>query len=206
MSRKLIFIDDSGCTGFKFGRGSTDYFAIAAVFFDDDLDADEATLKIKRLRRSLGWHDLHEFKFRKASKAIKKQFFETVRSFNYRVVLATIDKRNIIDKKLQKDPNEFYYRVILKVLQTGGEFKKANIIIDGEKGVDYRRNVKTYFRKNLPDFSINNMTFVDSQKDSLVQLADMIVGAAMHFIKYHKNATDYISLIKKRIENTITEL
>ena len=47
MSRKLIFIDDSGCTVFKFGRGSTDYFGIAAVFFDDNLDAEETALIIK---------------------------------------------------------------------------------------------------------------------------------------------------------------
>ena len=40
--------DDSGDPGFKLGRGSTDYFAIATVFFDDDLDAEEMALKTKR--------------------------------------------------------------------------------------------------------------------------------------------------------------
>jgi len=145
MVRKLIFVDDSGCTGFKFGRGSTDYFGIAAVFFDDDLDAEETALKIKRLRRSLGWHDLHEFKFRKTSKSIKKQFLETVKSLNYRVVITIIDKRTITDNKYKNNPGEFYYNVILKTLQSGGEFEKANIAIDGEKGSDHRRNVKAFF-------------------------------------------------------------
>jgi len=206
MSRKLIFIDDSGCTGFKFGRGSSDYFCIAGIFFDDDLDAEETALKIKRLRRSLGWHDLHEFKFRKASIKVKKQFFNTICSFNYRVVLATIDKRKITDKNLQNNPSEFYYKVILKVLQTGGDFMKANITIDGEKGIDHRRNVKTFFRKNLPEFSVNKIGFVDSKKDNLVQLADMFVGAARQSIEKQKDANDYISMVKKRIEAIITEL
>ena len=206
MSRKLIFIDDSGCTGFKFGRGSTVYFGIAAVFFDDNLDAEETALKIKRLRRSLGWHDLHEFKFRKTSKVIKKQFFETVRSLNYRVVVALIDKRNVIDKKIQKNPGEFYYSVILSALQAGGGFAKANITIDGEKGVDHRRKIKSYFRRNLPVFSVNKISFRDSKKDSLIQLADMIVGAAIYSLEEQDDAKDYISIIEKSIEKIITEI
>jgi len=206
MARKLIFVDDSGCTGFKFGRGSTDYFGIAAVFFDDDLDAEETALKIKRLRRALGWHDLHEFKFRKTSKSIKKQFLETVKLLNYRVVITIIDKRNITDNKYKNNPGEFYYNVILKTLQSGGEFEKANIAIDGEKGIDHRRAVKTFFRKNLPDFSVNNISFIDSKKDSLIQLADMIVGAALYSVKDRTDANDYISIVKKRIVAEIIEL
>jgi len=206
MPRKLIFIDDSGCTGFKFGRGSTDYFGIAAVFFDDDLDAEETALSIKRLRRSLGWHDLHEFKFRKTSNTIRKKFLETVNSFNYRVVVTIIDKRKISDNNLQNNPGEFYYNVILRTLQSGGGFEKANIIIDGEKGIDHRRKVKTFFRNNLPDFSVNKMSFRDSRKDNLIQLADMIVGAAMHSLESKNDAKDYLSIIKKRIETTLTEL
>jgi len=206
MARKLIFVDDSGCTGFKFGRGSTDYFGIAAIFFDDDLDAEETALKIKRLRRSLGWHDLHEFKFRKTSKTVKKQFLETVKSLNFRVVITIIDKRDITDKKYINNPGEFYYNVILKTLQTGGEFEKANIAIDGEKGIDHRRTVKTFFRKNLPDYSVNNISFIDSKKDNLIQLADMIVGAALYSVKDRTDANDYITIIKNRIVAEINNL
>ena len=70
----IIAVDDSGDPGFKLGKGSSEYFVIAAIFFDDDLDAEEAALKIKRLRKSLHWNPLHEFKFRKSSAEIKRQF------------------------------------------------------------------------------------------------------------------------------------
>ena len=33
----LVFIDDSGDAGFKLGKGSTDFFVIAMVIFDDEL-------------------------------------------------------------------------------------------------------------------------------------------------------------------------
>jgi hypothetical protein len=70
----LVFIDDSGDPGFKFDKGSSTHFVIACIVFDDNLDAEETALKIKRLRRSLGWRDDHEFKFNKASKDIRLAF------------------------------------------------------------------------------------------------------------------------------------
>ena len=49
----LVLIDDSGDPGFKIGRGSSQFFVIACVIFDDELDAEETALIIKRYRRSL---------------------------------------------------------------------------------------------------------------------------------------------------------
>jgi hypothetical protein len=203
MARKLIFIDDSGCTGFKFGRGSTDYFGIAAVFFDDDLDAEETALKIKRLRRSLGWHDLHEFKFRKTSKELIKLFFNTVQPCNFRVVTALIDKRTVTDIEMIKNPRLFYYNVILHTIRAGGSLDKVNIYIDGEAGRKYSQKVKTYIRQNLPKNAVNKVTFKDSNTDSLVQLADMIVGALLHTTEERGDSDLYYSIIKEHIETSI---
>ncbi|MDO4987001.1 MAG: hypothetical protein Q4E46_01630 [Candidatus Saccharibacteria bacterium] len=45
----IVSVDDSGDPGLKLERGSSAYFVIAAILFKDDLDAEEAALKIKRL-------------------------------------------------------------------------------------------------------------------------------------------------------------
>ena len=45
----LIFLDESGDAGFKFGQGSSSHFVIALVIFDSPLDAEETALHIKRL-------------------------------------------------------------------------------------------------------------------------------------------------------------
>ena len=50
------------------------------------------------------------------------------------------------------------------------------------------------------------MSFRDSKKDNLIQLADMIVGAAMHSKEDREDANDYISIVKKRIVAEINEL
>lgn len=51
----LVFLDDSGDPGFKLDRGSSAFFVIACVIFEDKLDAEEVSLIMKRYRRGLGW-------------------------------------------------------------------------------------------------------------------------------------------------------
>ena len=158
----IIAVDDSGDPGFKLGKGSSEYFVIAAIFFDDDLDAEEAALKIKRLRKSLHWNPSHEFKFRKSSAEIKRLFFEVIAPLNFRAAISIVDKRHFADKTLQRETSKFYNTIILRTLLTSGQFNRAHIYIDGEGGNDYRRKVKTFFRQNLPRNAIRVLTYRDS--------------------------------------------
>ncbi len=66
-------------------KGSSKHFVIACVIFDDNLDAEETALKIKRLRRSLGWRDEREFKFNKSNKTLRLQFLEEIKGCPFRV-------------------------------------------------------------------------------------------------------------------------
>lgn len=197
-----------GDAGFKLGKGSSTYFAIAAVFFDDNLDAEEAALKIKRLRKKLGWSSKHEFKFRKTSANVKQQFFETIRSLNFRVIIALINKHTLQDRALRKNASVFYNTVILSAIRASSvPISNAHIYIDGEAGSDYRRRVKTFFRQNLPKRSIVKITYKDSREDNLIQLADMVAGAAIRSSEATRDdAKIYLSFIKKHIEAIITEV
>jgi len=67
----LVFIDDSGDPGFKLDKGSTKYFIIAMVIFDDDLEAEKTAVAIKEFRRELKWPDYREFRFYKLSRDIR---------------------------------------------------------------------------------------------------------------------------------------
>jgi hypothetical protein len=58
----IIFIDESGDAGFKLDKGSTATFVIAMVIFDDELDAEETALNIKKYRRKINKKDNYEFK------------------------------------------------------------------------------------------------------------------------------------------------
>jgi len=198
MPKCLIAIDDAGDPGFKIGQGSTVFFVVAAVIFDDETDACEALQRIEQLRHNLGWHDMHEFKFRKTNSTIRKRFFETVKSLRFQAIIAIVDKRNIADTEMLRNPSRFYNSTILSVLRTGSFMKEAQITIDGEKGNNYRSRVKAYFRQNLPKFSVKNLDYKDSRKDALLQFADMIAGAALLTTKKRNDSIDYLSLIEEK--------
>ncbi len=70
----LVFIDDSGDPGFKLDRGSSAFFVIVLVIFDDDLETEKAAVRIKELRRQLGFPDHVEFKFHKSNRSVREQF------------------------------------------------------------------------------------------------------------------------------------
>jgi hypothetical protein len=71
------------------------------------------------------------------------------------------------------------------------------------------RNLDTQWKKiqTLKSFA-NMVNFLSENgiKDSLIQLADMIVGAALYSVKDRTDASDYINIVKKRIAAEINEL
>lgn len=204
----IISIDDAGDLGFKFDKGSSRYFVIASIIFDDDLDAEEAGLKIKRLRRDLNWDKLHEFKFRKLAAPYKLRFFDAVKNINYKAVIAIIDKKTINDTLLKNNPSRLYNKIILETLKASPvKLSKAHIYIDGEAGKDYRRSVKAFFRQNLPKNAIKQVTYIDSVKDNLIQLADMVAGSALLSTKTERtDAITYLKIIENHIEKKITHI
>jgi hypothetical protein len=128
----LVFIDDSGDAGFKLDRGSTPFFVIAGVIFDDDLEALKVKVAIKELKRKLKFLDSMEFKFFKSSDDVRKIFLETINPFNFRIRAIVIDKAKIRSDELKHNKNSFYSYVIKTVLQNNNEtILNAKIRIDG---------------------------------------------------------------------------
>ena len=203
----IISVDDSGDPGLKLGRGSSAYFVIASILFSDDLDAEETALKIKRLRQKLGWKQKHEFKFRKTSPEIRKLFLTEVRGCNFDISLVILDKKSVEgNRAFEKDASKLYNAAIIKSVKSfKKELRQVHVLVDGESGSTYRRNVKTFFRKNLPKGAIGQLSYHDSVDDNLVQFADMIAGAARRSVERDRDSS-YIRIIKKHIVSLETSL
>lgn len=199
----LVFIDDSGDPGFKLDKGSSKHFVIACVIFDDNLDAEEAALKIKRLRRTLGWRDESEFKFNKSNKPIRLQFLEEIKSCNFHVRAIVADKTIIRSPELRNNKHKFYNYMIKEVLsKSDGVMKDARIRLDGHEDRAYKKAATAYFRQqvNLRGSIIKDMKFVNSKNDNLIQLADMVAGSILRSTQKDKSDNFvYLKAIKKRI-------
>ena len=194
----IIAIDDSGDPGLKMDKGSSSYFVIVAAVFLTDYDAEATALKIERFRQTLKWREHHESKFRKTSPEIRKAFLSEINSCNFVLSVAVVDKANTnVDIPSNRDASSLYNTVILRAIsQVLDESTNARVLIDGEGGSSYKRNVKTFFRQNLPKNAIKQIRYRDSKNDVLIQLADMVAGSVNRSLTGDK---EYLSIIKRHI-------
>lgn len=202
----LIFIDDSGDPGFKLDRGSTRYFVVLLLIFDDELEAEKTAVAIKELRRTLGFPDDVEFKFHKSSKDIRVRFLQAINPFNFRVRALVIDKILIRSPELRTNKNSFYGYAIKTTLQyTNKSVQEAKVRIDGSGDRTFRRSFLSYLRRQLNSQEqriIKNCKMVDSKGNVLVQMADMIAGSVRR--SYDETKPDrkiYKEMIQKHIED-----
>lgn len=202
----LIFIDDSGDPGFKLDRGSSQYFLIALVIFDDSLEAEKAAVAIKEYRRSLGFSDQEEFKFNKSSNPVRVGFLETINKITFRVRFLVVDKSIIYSRRLKTDKDSFYSYAIKQVLKNSANtITDARIRIDGSGDRIFRKNFNTYLRRELNQSDkkiMKNCKLVDSKSDVLVQMADMIAGAIRRSYDDNKKENKlFRNIIEKHIED-----
>jgi hypothetical protein len=205
----LIFIDDSGDPGFKLGGGSTPYFVISCVIFDDDLEAERAALEIKTLRRELGLSDNFEFKFSSANKDLRVAFMKRIADINFRVRAIRVDKSKVRLDELKNKKAKFYnYTIKLVLSHCNGTVANANIKLDGTADRTYRREALSYLRRELNKSGdeplIKKIAFRKSHSNVLIQMADMVAGSINRERQIDKNDSAlYISHLRAagRIQN-----
>lgn len=201
----LVFIDDSGDTGFKLGEGSTNYFIIAMVIFDDELEAEKTAIAIKELKRKINFGDKTEFRFFKTCHNYRIKFLETVNQYDFRIRALIVDKSKIYSAELKNNKNSFYAYFIKEAIKKSGTILRAKIRIDGSGDRIFRRKFFTYLRQELNNSNkkvMENCKMIDSKTDVLIQMADMIAGSINRAQnKEEKNYDSYRNKIRKKIEN-----
>jgi hypothetical protein len=188
----IVFIDESGDPGFKTKGGSSPVFVIALVLFNDYLEAERTSLAIKELRRKLKVSDLYEFKFNKTNAIFKKAFFNSIKGFKYKVRAVIFDKDIIYSPRLRNYKEDFYSHAIMQVLKhSQGKIKNAKLKFDKRGEKEIRDNLRTYLSKSLNNKKeriFKDLKFVDSRQNTLIQLADMVVGCiAADYLGKQKN-------------------
>ena len=202
----LVFIDDSGDAGFKLGKGSSRFFVIALVIFDDDLEAEKTAIAIKDLRRALNFSDASEFKFFKSRQAVREDFLRAINPFNWRTRCIVIDKSKIYSDNFKNNKASFYSYAIKSVLKNNANsIKNARIKIDGSGDRIFRKKFVSYLRQHLnsEEYRImKNCKLVDSKENVLIQMADMVAGSIRR--SFDENKTDgtiYKEIFKKHIQD-----
>ncbi|MFH0803839.1 MAG: DUF3800 domain-containing protein [Candidatus Tagabacteria bacterium] len=200
----LVFIDDSGDPGFKIDKGSSAYFVIAMVIFDDLLEAEKASVAIKELRRKLKFPDNMEFKFAKSCKDVRVKFLETINSFKFRIRSVVVEKSLIRSKELQTNKNSFYSYFIKEALKHS-KLMGAKIRIDGSGDRLFRKSFLSYLRRELNNKEkhiIKDCKLINSKGNMLIQMVDMVAGAIRRsYIDSKKDSKLYRGVVKKHIDS-----
>ena len=79
----LVFVDESGDTGFKLGHGSSEIMTVSLVIFDDESIAQEVDNRIVTLRTELHQPLNFEFHFKNNSDTIREAFFRAIAPFDF---------------------------------------------------------------------------------------------------------------------------
>ncbi|MDO4611831.1 MAG: DUF3800 domain-containing protein, partial [Candidatus Saccharibacteria bacterium] len=138
---------------------------------------------ISQIRLSAKFAKTAEFKFRKTRQEVKQLFFDRIQHSDFSATVIVVDKQQIQAPLLRQNPSQFYNSIILASCLALGNLQNAYLYIDGEGGSGYKKKVLAFLRQNLPMKSIKKLIYVDSKKNNLIQLADMIAGAVMETLE-----------------------
>ena len=186
----LIFIDESGDPGFKLGRGSTSHFVVSMVIFDKNEDAESASKVIQQALDDLKIKP--EFKFNKSSDKVRDAFFDKIKSCKFRVRALVVDK-------------EKFYNYFVRLLIDFQELKQkdVSIKIDGCGDREFKKELNRYLRSQVKSGYSLKIELVDSNKNYLIQLADMVAGAIARSYPNQTRAENrnWRKTLGKKVEN-----
>jgi hypothetical protein len=198
----LMFIDESGDAGLKVDCGSSRYFIVALVAFEDHDEALATHERIDLLRREMGLSDRFEFHFNKVKPDLRKRFLTVVAPFDFFYWGIVIDKAELIRRGFQFNESFYKYACGLVFENAKPRLNSTIVVIDGSSSKYFRQQLKTYLARRLKDdvgkCLIKNLKTQDSRKNNLLQMTDMIVGAIARSHSGKADAREYRKLIAHR--------
>jgi hypothetical protein len=179
----LVFIDESGDSGFQFDRGSSRYFVIVALIFADEIAAEACESAIELLRKELAFPPSREFHFKSCSDKVREAFFRCIANERFGYYGFVLDKRGLCSPGIEfRDGKEFYEYAVSVVCESArGILKDAKVTIDKNGDRAFKDRLQKTLKRQMTDDAglcpIRKLGMQASHSNSLLQLADMVCGA-----------------------------
>ncbi len=199
----LVFIDESGDPGLKLDSGSTDYFIVTLVAFEDNEEALSADQRIQLLKRELGFPPEFEFHFNKVKGTFREALLTAVASYGFFYFSIVINKAKLKGPGFKFKESFYKYTCGLVFENAKPYLANATVVIDGSGSREFRRQLGSYLRKRINDKKgdsryIGKVKVQDSRDNNLLQLADMVCGAVARSYSEKEDAKTYRALISHR--------
>lgn len=202
----LVFVDESGDTGFK--SGASGQFTLTLVIFAQNKEAEATSRAIDKLRDRLQLTQNTEFHFNKSTNGQRKTFLEAVSSFEFSVISAVVNKAMLVSEGVSN--KEAFYKFIctLAVEEAKDYLVEANVTLDSCGDVNFKRQIKKHLKQQANEVGssfqrIKNVGMKPSHSDNLLQLADMVCGAVARAHSLDQKQTDSFHKIIKHREISV---
>lgn len=196
-----VYLDDSGCGGFKFNQGSTSHLVIAACVFRDPANIADVVGRIDACANLN--HRTREFKYFGTNERIRDCFFKCIAPATFDVRAIIINKSLIYSEHLRSSPaalKSFAIRMLLT--KNYGQIRDAKVFIDGKDtrafGMEDAAYLMRMVNRERPG-TIAHVRHVDSESSRPIQLADMIAGAINRAVRTHRpSSTKHVETFRHR--------
>ena len=196
----LVFVDESGDTGLKLDKGSSRYFIIALVTFEDIDEANACDQRISLLRKEMRLHPNSEFKFSKLLLKQRIDFFRAVQPYSFFYSCIVVDKD---PKKLHgngfKVKESFYKCICGYAFETAKPYlKNAIVVVDGSGSKQFKRQFSAYLKRRVGTDIVKKVKLQNSKTNNLIQLADMVAGAINRNFSSHNDKDTYRNALSSK--------
>lgn len=199
----LVFIDESGDSGLKLEQGSSRFFAIGLVIFEDHDEALACDQRIELLKKEIGWKQGSEFHFKKNSDRVRRAFLQAVAPYNffYYGIVINKDPKKLWGEGFRNKASFYKYACGLVFENAKDKLLETTVLIDRSGDLEFRNQLAKYLRgkMNQKRNLIRKVKMQDSKSNNLLQLADYVAGVINRSVtNERKNADDYRKTIGHR--------
>ena len=182
----LVFIDESGDSGLKLEKGSSKFFTISLVVFEDNDEAIACDKRIGLLKREVGWDPKSEFHFKRNPNDIRESFLKAVSPYNffYYGIIINKDPKKLWGEGFRNKDSFYKYTCGLVFENAKEKLQKAIVVIDKSGNLEFRNRI------NAKDKLIYKVKMQRSTGNNLLQLADYVAGIINRSIILEKRRSD----------------
>lgn len=183
--------------------GSSDFFVITIVIFEENDDAANCEAKIAEVRSKLKLHESFEFHFNSCSDRIRQEFLKGVSQCGFFYHSFVLNKKKLWGQGFQNKDSFYKYTTGLVFENAKPHLRQAKVVIDRCGNHDFRKQLAKYLKNKInkkdPGSMIRKVSMEGSHSNDLLQLADMVCGAVARSFRLDKDdRTKFRKIIRHR--------
>lgn len=172
----LVFLDESGDTGRKVLQGSSQYFVVSIIIFNDREEALACDQRIDLLRRELNKSADYEFHFAHNSRKVRQKFLEAISPYNFTFCTVAINKdpNKLFGEGFDVKSSFYKYACNMVFTNAAPYLEMATVIIDKSGSSTFQGELKRYLKERIDTdgTKIKKIKQERSHTNNLLQLAD----------------------------------